>query len=307
MRGDDLGPLPARARPPSRRRGSRASPTGRRAGVVRRRGVDGGEVVEDVEAGDLSVAADRGGAAGRGLADVERVVAGPAGRQASVPVMPPNDQCSTPVRPVIVSPPRKRFVVEQPARRVRDTARWPRPVTASFWSSLSSSRMIRRCRLLGEVRGVAGDARRVDVGELVRPRRRRSARAGRSGASSKYSVTLSVSVNVVSIPSNGSYVAAASARRGGRQARSAVAVGSAGAAGRAPSTRPVAVPSIWVMRRTRRRPVTRTRSPAVRPTGQAPAADDEHALGGRRVAVAVGVLLLDEEAAERVAGGVRRR
>ena len=119
-----------------------------------------------------------GGVAGRGFATVKVAGFAAAGRirQASVPVTPANDQSRTPVRPFTRSPPRKKSVPCVPTRKpplargrideleaVRSRAR------ETFWTLSSSSRMTRRARERREVRVVAGDARRVVLGELARP------------------------------------------------------------------------------------------------------------------------------------------
>ena len=150
--------------------------------------------------------------------------------------------------------------------------------------------------------------------------RRRSARAswvnwyGRSPAissswpkraSSNDSVTASVSVNVVTIPSTDSNVAAASVRpaagrlisRGGRER---VAAGQhldpSGGGGLDLGHGEVLEDDAGDLDQVTGGQPDRTGARAV----------DGHALGGRRVAVGIGVLLLHEEPAEGVAGGVRR-
>ena len=89
-------------------------------------------------------------------------------------------------------------------------------------------------------------------------------------ASSNDSVTASVSVNVVNIPSTDSNVAAASVRPAAGRLIS-VAVGQRRCRWTAPRPVRSAVAWIWVIAKSSRTtPVTSTRSPAVSPTGQAP-------------------------------------
>ena len=93
-----------------------------------------------------------GGVAGRGLAtvNVAGLVAVGRTRQASVPERPANDQCSTPVKPLTRSPPRKKSVPCVPTEKPPLARGWKTNwlpsglVSGSFCTLSSSSRMTRR-------------------------------------------------------------------------------------------------------------------------------------------------------------------
>ena len=223
-------PAGAPAPRPSRRHGSRASPDGPHGPVlVDGRRVDRREEVEDVERGDLQRRRRRPRArAGQGSA--ARTTGGTSEtgriRHASVPVWPANDQCITPVSPVDGVAVAEPVVDREPAVGYGYGSSAPARVTASFWSLLSSSRMIRRvfrsARNAGRSRSTLGC---VVVGELVGPPAGGQARPGRTAPARSTRSATSVSGNVTTIPSIGSNVALVAGRSSGRERRRGVAVG----------------------------------------------------------------------------------